>query len=213
MAHLLPLDEFRNCGIPSDDPLRWYYHRVLGRLYRRRLDVAIALAGSGRRVLDVGYGSGTTFLELGSRFAEVHGVDFHRYGAPIADVFERHGVPVRLIRGNVLSLPYASGSFDAVVAMSILEHLRPADQAPAMEEIRRVLRPQGAIIVGAPGLNPLMSVAFRFMGFRISEFHFSSPRLIRGTAARFFSIDRVITRPPGAPAALTTYEWFRGIKS
>ncbi len=213
MAQLLPFEEFRECDIPRGDPLRWYYHGLLGRLYRHRLDVAVALAGSGRRILEAGYGSGTTFLELGCRFGEVHGVDLHQYGPQIAQVFGRHGMNVRLTRGNILELPYADRSFDTVLAVSILEHLRPEDQGPAMQEIRRVLRPQGALVVGAPGVNLLMSAAFRLMGFSIGDYHLSSPHAIRSAAASLFVIDKVITRPFGAPAALTTYQWFRGFKS
>lgn len=212
MVRLLPLEEFRDCGISSDDPLGWHYHLILGRFYRRRVELAVALAGLGHLVLEVGYGSGTSFLELGRRFSEVHGLDVHNYGPRIARVFSRHGMSLRLIQGSVLALPYASGTFDAVLAISILEHLRAEDQEPVMEEIQRVLRPGGAVVVGVPGLNFLMSVAFRFMGCDIGQHHFSSPQVVREAAARYFAIDRVVSQPRGAPAALMTYQWFRGLK-
>ncbi|MBI4637178.1 MAG: class I SAM-dependent methyltransferase [Candidatus Rokubacteria bacterium] len=213
MARLLPLLEFRECVIADDDPLRWYYHPLLGRLYQRRVDVAVGLIPPGRRVLEVGYGSGTSLLELDDRFREVHGVDAHGYGGRIAEIFARHGVRLRLSRGSVDALPYASERFDAVLALSILEHLPVDSQDGAMREIRRVLRPGGIVVVGVPGLNALMSVAFRLMGCDIRQHHFSSPRVVRAAATRHFAIDRVVTQPPGAPAALMTYQWFRGLKA
>ncbi len=81
-----------------------------------------------------------------------------------------------------------------------------------MEEIQRVLRPRGAIVVGVPGVNFLMSVAFGFMGADISKLHFSAPQVVRKATARYFAIERVVSQPPGAPAALVTYQWFKGLK-
>jgi len=97
MARLPEYSRYRDCPISHEhDPLRFHYWPVLGRLYRRRIDGCVALLGSGRRVLDVGYGSGTSFLELGARFEEVHGLDTHDYGPSIASVFAREGLTERL---------------------------------------------------------------------------------------------------------------------
>ena len=88
MARLPDRSRYRDCPISDEhDPLRFHYWPVLGRLYRRRIDGCMALLGSGGRVLDVGYGSGTSFLELGDRFREVHGIDTHDYGPAVARVF------------------------------------------------------------------------------------------------------------------------------
>lgn len=212
MAHLVPLDEFSDCGIPDDDPLRWHYHPVAGRFYRRRLDVAVELLGTGGRVLDLGYGSGTSFLELGSRFEQVYGLDRHEYGARIAGVFARHNLHVRLVRGDVLSLPYAADRFDSVVAVSMLEHLRPETQQPAMHEMGRVLRSGGRLVIGVPGVNKMMSACFRLMGFQIDESHLSTPAIVRAAAATEFVIDRIVSQPPGAPSALLSYQWIRAFK-
>lgn len=212
MARLLPLEEFRECGIPADDPLRWCYHPILGRLYRKRLDAGLALAGRGQRVLELGYGSGTSFLGLSERFDRVHALDTHRYGARIAGVFHRNGVEVRVLQGSVLALPYAKEAFDVILAISVLEHLRLGEQDPVMKEAARVLRPRGVIVVGVPGLNRLMSAAFWLMGCAIGEHHFSSPQVVHDAAAKQFAIDRVVKQPPSAPAWALTYQWFRGVK-
>ena len=50
--------------------------------------------------------------------------------------------------GDTQRLPFCDGTFDAVVAMSILEHVpRPWD---AVEEIRRVLAPRGLLVGYVP---------------------------------------------------------------
>lgn len=212
MARLPEYSRYRDCPISSDDPLRYHYWPVLGRLYRRRIDGCVALLGSGQRVLDVGYGSGTSFLELGARFEEVHGLDTHDYGPSIASVFAREGLEVRLERGSILEAPYSDSTFDAVLATSVLEHLMPEDQPATMRQLHRVLRPGGALVVGVPGLNAMMTLGFWLMGCDIRAHHFSSPEVVLAAAAERFDLERVVRQPPWAPGRLQTYVWFRGRK-
>ena len=214
MARLPDRERYKDCPIcHEEDPLRFHYWPVIGRLYRRRIDGCVALLASGRRVLDVGYGSGTSFLELGARFQEVHGLDMHDYGPSIARVFEGEGLSVRLERGSILAPPYPDAFFDAILAMSVLEHLKPEEQPRVMEQAHRLLCSGGVLVVGVPGLNAMMSLAFRLMGVDISGHHFSSPRVVVKAAARRFTIDRIVRQPPLLPDAFQTYLWFRARKN
>ena len=213
MARLPDRSRYRDCPISDEhDPLRFHYWPLLGRLYRRRIDGCMSLVGSGERVLDVGYGSGTSFLELGDRFREVHGIDTHDYGPAVARVFAQEGLGVSLERGTVLDPPYPDASFDAIVAVSVLEHLQPGDQPGAMRQAFRLLRPGGVLVGGVPGLNAMMTFGFRLVGVDIRKHHFSSPTVVLAAAAERFTVDRVVRQPGWAPAALETYVWFRGRK-
>jgi ubiquinone/menaquinone biosynthesis C-methylase UbiE len=61
----------------------------------------------------------------------------------------RRGSPaLRAVGGNALQLPFRERTFDAVVAFEVLEHL--PDVAVALEEMLRVLRRPGHIIIGLP---------------------------------------------------------------
>lgn len=51
---------------------------------------------------------------------------------------------------SVERIPYADGSVDGVVFMGVFERLD--DPLQAMREIRRILRPGGYLLFGAPGL-------------------------------------------------------------
>lgn len=185
----------------------------MGRLYRQKIDGCMALVGTGKRVLDVGYGSGTSFLELADRFEEIHGLDLHDYGPEIAGVFAREGISVALKRGSILDAHYPEGYFDVILAMSVLEHLEPQEQPRVMAQAHRLLRPGGVLVVGVPGVNLMMSVAFRLFGVDIAEHHFSNPRVILEAASREFSIDRVVRRPPFVSDTFLTYLWFRARKT
>ena len=48
-------------------------------------------------------------------------------------------------------LPFGGNSFDSVLLDNVLEHI--AEPTPLLAEIRRVLRPQGVVLIGVPGLR------------------------------------------------------------
>lgn len=48
-------------------------------------------------------------------------------------------------------LPFRDTSFDSVLLDNVLEHI--AEPTPLLAEIHRVLRPQGVVLIGVPGLR------------------------------------------------------------
>ncbi len=104
----------------------------------------------GDRVLDVGTGTGAhlrLLAELG--FSNVVGLD--RSEASIRFCREKRlGVAPR---GDLRALPFAASTFDLVLATDVLEHV--AEEARAIGEIRRVLRPGGLALVTVPAFPAL----------------------------------------------------------
>lgn len=97
--------------------------------------IAAQLAGS-RRVLDVGCGEG----QIGRLAAGLSGVELVAGVDPTwAQVAEaaRRGGGVAVGRASADGLPFASGSFDAVVACLVFEHITDVDGA--LSEVARVL--------------------------------------------------------------------------
>lgn len=94
----------------------------------------------GWRVLDAGCGSGDTHHFLTAR-NEMVGLDF---SAQMARYASRHYRAVSL--GDVEQLPFADGQFDAVIATGVWQCLQP--ETPFLEEVRRVLRPNGEVVLG-----------------------------------------------------------------
>ena len=96
------------------------------------------LAGADR-ILDVGTGEGQVARQAvrdGSRL--VVGVDPTR--AQVTEAAARAGGPA-YARAGAADLPFAHGSFDAVVACLVFEHVVDVDRA--LSEVARVLRPGG----------------------------------------------------------------------
>jgi SAM-dependent methyltransferase len=115
----------------------------------------------GERVLDLGCGAGRHAFEMYRRGADVIAFDQDAHElASVRDLFvamaEAGEVPAGaeadVKEGDALSLPFANGEFDRIVAAEILEHV-PAD-IQALDELVRVLRPGGTIALTVPRWFP-----------------------------------------------------------
>jgi 2-polyprenyl-3-methyl-5-hydroxy-6-metoxy-1,4-benzoquinol methylase len=101
----------------------------------------------GRRVLDaacgVGYGS---LLLHGAGAASVTGVDIAEQA--IDEATARAGRVAQFVRGDISALPFEDASFDLVVCFETIEHV--VEQERALDELRRVLSPEGLLMVSSP---------------------------------------------------------------
>ena len=57
----------------------------------------------------------------------------------------------------MLELPFGDATFDLVTSFDVIYHLGVADDVAALREMRRVLRPGGALFVRVPALERLQS--------------------------------------------------------
>lgn len=187
---MLPLREY--VGVNRDDPIRFYHWPVIGRLYRRRIEMCLAECRRGARVLEVGFGSGVTFLNLHEMYAEIHGLDLTAATQDVSAVFAARGIATQLQNGDVLQMPYADQFFDTVLLISILEHLRPDRLARVFQEIRRVLKRGGQVVYGVPVERPFMVFMFRLLGTDIRAHHFSTERDVAAAAQALLTRVRVV---------------------
>lgn len=175
-----------------DDPIRFYDLPIIGRLYRRRIELCLGELSGGKRILEVGFGSGVAFPNLHETYEEIHGVDVAVPVQQVMEVFRAEGIETDLRNASVLGLPYQSGYFDSVLLISILEHLRPNQLFSAFQEIGRVLKPGGQAVYGTPIDRALMRIMFRLLGYDIRQFHYSTEREIARAAGQFLKQIRAI---------------------
>jgi len=96
---------------------------------------------AGGSILDVGTGTGLAALPLAQRGARVTGVD----PSPGMLALARVRLPdSELVAGRAEELPFADGAFDAAIAC---ETFHWVDHEAALAEMRRVVRPGGAIAI------------------------------------------------------------------
>ena len=102
------------------------------------------LAGAAGRVIEVGAGHGLNFEHYPDTVAEVVAVEPEAYLRELAGrVAAEAPVPVRVVDGLADRLPADDGEFDAAVASLVLCSV--PDQATALAEVHRVLRPGGEL--------------------------------------------------------------------
>jgi ubiquinone/menaquinone biosynthesis C-methylase UbiE len=124
-------------------------------LTRRIPEAVIAERIRGKKVLDMGCGSGRYSIALAKvGAAEVHGVDFQGKAYAAAAAFCReNAVPVTFHEATVHALPFADASFDFVFCNGVLHHTTSIEKG--ISELSRVLRPSGAsflYLYGAGGI-------------------------------------------------------------
>ena len=194
------------------DPIRYYRLPLIGRLFQRRVARCVALLPRGKRVLELGYGSGVSFLNLAERYDEIHGIDLHDRASEVERSFSENGLTLKLRQGSIAKLPYEDESFDAALAISIHEELPLRQQEEAFAEVHRVLRPGGCYVVGVPGVNILMNAALYMLGCNIAKYHVTAEADVIATMRRRFNVDTTQFLPAFWPQSLTTYVCIRGWK-
>ena len=135
------------------------------------------LGGIQGRILDLGCGPALMEPAFLARGLEAWGIDV----SPEMIAAGRARVPdpkCHLATGDACALQFASGFFDAVVSMGLLEYV--PDYRPVLREVRRVLRPGGIAIFTVPS--------------RVSPYHLAGRawRGLRGRSASSLSENRCV---------------------
>lgn len=122
------------------------------------------------KLLEVGYGSGFLMPYWGTKAKEVYGLDQDAQPEEVSSHIKKASdQDFKLVQGSLLHMPYTDGFFDCVVAFSIMEHV--LERKAAVEELHRVIRPGGTLLVGMPAVNIWMDLGFILIGFRNSQHH------------------------------------------
>jgi ubiquinone/menaquinone biosynthesis C-methylase UbiE len=122
----------------------------------------IVAVGKNAVFLDAGCGTGAHSIRLARRGFSVVAVDFsEQILTAAASNITSTGVhnKVNLVRGNLLSLDFADGTFDAVLCWGVLMHV--PDVENAMAELGRVLKNGGILVISEANMHSLESIVFR----------------------------------------------------
>ena len=99
----------------------------------------------GHRLLDVACGGGSLLAEAERAGLVTFGLDIAQAAIDRAKIV---APKTEFVRAQAETLPYADGSFDIVTCLGSLEHF--IDPARALEEMRRVLAPDGRAVIVVP---------------------------------------------------------------
>jgi len=96
----------------------------------------------GGLAIDLGCGTGYGTAELARHGEHVVGMD------RIAPAVRVRSSAARFVRGDIERLPFAARRFDTIVSFQVIEHL--AESGAYLEEITRVLKPDGVLLLSTP---------------------------------------------------------------
>lgn len=162
MASLMSDEDRDEMAIPSflhrNPALRW--------MAWRRIEVVAQMINEftpqGGRVLDFGCGTGVLFESALQRASEIIGTDLVLTAARLWK--ERKGLErVTLLEPEQARAQVADHSIDVIVAAEVLEHID--DPTETLAFFRRVLAPNGSLIVSLPTENAAYRFGRRLAGF------------------------------------------------
>lgn len=120
-------------------------------LTRDKFERVIKLAGNGqpgKRWLDLGCHNAIFARMLADRGLHVTGVDVYDPSLKTEDTWTYvcHNL-------NEFPLPFTDSSFDVVSAIEVLEHIIDTDRF--LDELHRIVRPNGVVLITTPNINML----------------------------------------------------------
>ncbi len=126
----------------------WYRSRRL--LVRRQVEAEARKKGRRLRILDVACATGMSFRFL-SDLGDITGIDISTETIRLCGL---RGI-TDIVQCDAMALPFQEDAFDLVLALDACEHFE--EDRKAMEEMRRVLEPEGLAIVTVPAFMFLWS--------------------------------------------------------
>lgn len=120
------------------------------------MPATFALLGSvnGKRILDLGCGTGIYAKKLLKKGAHVFCVD---QSTPMLRIAQKYVKKAQFKKGTAYSIPYPKNHFDIVLAALVIDHVPSLNRI--FKEVKRVLKPNGYFVFSAP--NPLIESRVR----------------------------------------------------
>jgi ubiquinone/menaquinone biosynthesis C-methylase UbiE len=123
---------------------------------------------SGGAALDVGCGSGETAQFLEEYCSLIVGLDRSFTALDLARK-RNSSSRIHYTLGEAEALPFASASFDNVLAFGVIEHVR--NPSSTMSEINRVLKPGAKALISASHANSVLQINNRIIA-RLGRYQF-----------------------------------------
>jgi ubiquinone/menaquinone biosynthesis C-methylase UbiE len=102
----------------------------------------------GAKFLDVGCGAGYAMRKAAELGCDCYGVDPDPGGHGVGRYDAQSTSGLRIVKGEAEALPFEDNAFDVVYCSHVLEHVK--DELQSLKEMKRVLKPEGTLIIGMP---------------------------------------------------------------
>lgn len=185
-------------------------HRSRFRTARRLVE-----PGAGKRLLDYGCGDGTFLAEVGGMFAEAAGAGNAR--DEIEDCRRRLGDrdQLKFFLVDDLASPQYCGRYDLVTCMEVLEHCLDAMVSKVLDDLRRLVGPDGRVIISVPiEIGPALAgkqLMRRIAGWRsIGDYKYNDRYSSRELLQMLFATRRTAIERPVYGTGAEAYHSHKG---
>jgi ubiquinone/menaquinone biosynthesis C-methylase UbiE len=145
--------------IQEEEYERPYHHFVerasyFGNFYYSYIDTCAEIINSysGKNVLDAGCGDGYFLTLLDEKKNELSALDFSERALAFAALFNE-GRDIHFTLGRIQQMPFDAEQFDIVCSIAVFEHIPPAGVPECFEEVARVVKKGGFLILALPTHN------------------------------------------------------------
>jgi ubiquinone/menaquinone biosynthesis C-methylase UbiE len=128
---------------------QYYDERVTNKGKKHMMKYLKFLRKRSLKMLDVGCGKGYYVRDAIEEGIDAYGIDTSTYALENA----LDEVKDRITFGSLTEIPFGDEEFDVMTAFDVIEHIQPKDTSNAVKEMRRVLKPDGIIIITTPSTN------------------------------------------------------------
>src|SRR5260221_1479214 len=163
------------------------YKKFKGRkVHPRILNFAnLVQVQKGIHILDIGCGRGDLAIEFARRGAEVIGIDYSKDGIKIAQsALKNHTKSIHnsisFFAMNAKKLTFNSNSFDIVTSFDVFEHLYKNELDIALQEIKRVLKPDGTLLVHTETNKIYLDFTHHFWSYPLDKLLIYISRMLTG---------------------------------
>ncbi len=127
-----------------------------------RLKIIKKLLPEKGKLLEIGAWDGTTIKYYKQKFkGETYGIDISK---KIIKKAEKHFDNLKKCDLNKEKIPYKNNYFDIVICSEVIEHIYDTDRL--LEEIKRVLKNTGFLIISTPNLSSFINRIFILFGLQ-----------------------------------------------
>ena len=105
----------------------------------------------GKRILEIGAGTGRDSFPLSERGAEIVQLDYSQQSLRILkNLAQQQNIDALIVGGDAFALPFRDGTFDIVFHQGLLEHFHKLQADALLQENVRVLKKGGYLLVDVP---------------------------------------------------------------
>lgn len=153
----------------SEAALPAYAHKniLIDYIFWKRVEIASKFiskkTNAKSEILDFGCGTGVFSYEMASKGHSITAIDLNL--KPVESLKNQINYPdsIEFIEGDFFEMEFTK-KFDFIVALDVLEHISLADLPKYIERMKKILNPNGYIVVSGPTENILYKIGRKVAG-------------------------------------------------